>query len=39
MAKVNYVMAHYCPVLIIQKNIRFWLTYRRYRLYMDSRMW
>lgn len=37
--KVNKVMAHFCPVLIIQKNIRFWLTYRRYRLYQESRLW
>ncbi|XP_067946225.1 uncharacterized protein [Watersipora subatra] len=39
MARVNKIMAHFCPVLIIQKNIRFWLTYKRYRLYTESRIW
>lgn len=39
MSQVNRIMAHYCPVLIIQKNIRFWLTYRRYRLYIASQIW
>lgn len=38
-AEVNGIQAKYCPVLIIQRRIRGYLTRTRFKFIQDMRLW